>query len=366
MTVAQLRPVVAKVNLNALRHNITVIKQQLKPHQQFYAVVKANAYGHGLDVIAQTAQENGVDGFCVALLDEAIFLRKKGITLPILVLGLTQPQYVPLAIKYDVMLTISTLSFLKDCEPLISDIPLKIHVAIDTGMSRIGIKSKSELLALEQWLVTHKDKFVFDGLFTHFATADGENDNFVQKQYDRFQQLMSQLHHDVPHIHLANSAMTLWRNQYDSDIVRVGIAMYGLNPSDFTLDLPYALQPVLSLETEVVYEHLLKKGESVSYGAKYIAKQDERVGTLPIGYADGWKREYAPLGVYINGQKCDVLGVICMDQMMIRLPENASVGTKVELIGHFQSASDVAVSVGTIGYEVLCGISERVKREYIN
>lgn len=175
---------------------------------------------------------------------------------------------------------------------------------------------------------------------------------------------MAHLHH-VPNVHLANSAMTLWRGQFKSEIVRIGIAMYGLNPSDVVLDLPFHLKPVLSLETEVVHKHLLKKGESVSYGAKYIAKQDEYVGTLPIGYADGWRREYAPLGVYIRGKKCDVLGVICMDQLMIRLPEDIEVGETVELIGTNQSAVDIAVYVGTIGYEIVCGIGERVVREYI-
>lgn len=363
MEVAKRRPVKAVIHLGRLDENIRTIKKHVVGKKSFFAVVKADAYGHGAVEIAKRAEQNGVDGFCVALLDEAITLRQAGITLPILVLGLTQVEWVQDSIDYNISLTVTSLDFLQQAQHWIKQGTLSVHVAVDTGMNRIGVKHEQAMMAIENFMAD-SDKFHFEGVFTHFATADGEDDNRVHKQYERFEQLVNVLQKRPQFVHLANSAMTIWRQQYPSDIARIGIAMYGLNPSDFVLPLPYELKPVLTLETEISHVHLLKQGEAVSYGAKYIAKKDEWIATLPLGYADGWRRDLAKQGVYVNGEKCDIVGVICMDQMMIRLSQPLPIGTKVELIGEHQSASDLAVSVGTIGYEILCGLTDRIERVY--
>lgn len=365
MVVAYNREVTAVINTDNLLFNIQQIKSNCITTQHIFAVVKADAYGHGLEEVSKVV-ESAVDGFCVALIDEAIALRNAGITKPILVMGLTPAYLVPLCVANDVSVTFTNLEFLQEVVSLPLTKSLKVHLAVDTGMNRIGVETVEETLAIEHFLQQHDLVFEFEGIFTHFATADGEDDNKVVKQYERFERIVDALSKKPKYVHLGNSAMTLWRHQFYSDIARIGIAMYGLNPSDFVLDLPFELKSALSLTAQINHVHLLKKGESVSYGAKYIAKKDEWIATVPIGYADGWRREYAGMGVYLNGMKCDVLGVICMDQLMIRVPQGTQVGETVELIGKYQSASDVAVSVGTIGYEVLCGISPRVNRQYVS
>lgn len=365
MVVAYNREVTAVINTDNLLFNIQQIKSNCMTTQQLYAVVKANAYGHGLKEVSKVV-ESVVDGFCVALIDEALALRNAGITKPILVMGLTPVHLVPLCVANDVSVTVTNLDFLKEVVSLSLNKALKVHLAIDTGMNRIGVESVEDTLVIERFLQQNDSFFEFEGIFTHFATADGEDDNKVVKQYERFECIVNALSKKPKYVHLGNSAMTLWRHHFHSDIARIGIAMYGLNPSDFVLDLPFELKPVLSLMAQINHVHLLKKGESVSYGAKYIAKKDEWIATVPIGYADGWRREYAGMGVYLNDIKCDILGVVCMDQLMIRVPQGTRVGETVELIGKHQSASDVAASVGTIGYEVLCGISSRVNRQYVS
>ncbi|MBS4750119.1 alanine racemase [Granulicatella sp. zg-ZJ] len=358
------RPATVTIHLDRLAFNIDMIKQHLTKDKAFFAVVKANAYGHGAIEIAKKAQACGVDGFCVAMLDEALELRHAGITKPILVLGLTQICDVPLAIEYDISLTVTSLIFLKEAQVHIKKGRLKVHLALNTGMNRLGLQTKEDVITFEQGVLEMKN-IDFEGVFTHFATADGEDDNKVKQQCRLFETLLSVLTTRPKYIHLANSAMTLWRETVETDIVRVGIGMYGVNPSDFALKLPYPLKPVLTWETEISFVHRLKQGESVSYGAKYIAKQDEWIATLPIGYADGFRRALGTQSVYIGDEKCDVVGVVCMDQMMIRISQPYPIGTKVELIGEHNTASSLAVSIGTIGYEILCGISDRVPRIYV-
>lgn len=361
MVVATQRGTVATINLKTIRENVQTIQSHLH-ERELFAVVKADAYGHGAVRVAQTV-EPLVAGFCVAMIDEAVELRQSGIVKPILVLGLVRASDLKLASDLDIAVTVDRLDVLTQSH-MPSEKSVRIHIAVNTGMNRIGVNTVETLKELERYM-QENPQFQFEGIFTHMATADGEDDNRVQKQYERFEQFVSHLTKRPKYVHLANSAMSLWRQQYPSDMARVGIAMYGLNPSDVVLEVPYALTPALTWETEISHVHLLKKGEAVSYGARYIAKQDEWIGVLPVGYADGWRRDLSKEQVVVEGQLCDIIGVVCMDQMMIRLPKNYPVGTRVELIGKTQTASDLAVSIGTIGYEILCGISQRVPREYI-
>lgn len=363
MVVAQLRNTQAIINLSHLKFNALQIKKHI-PDRLLYAVVKADAYGHGaVQIATYLQQEKLVDGFCVAMLDEALALRQNQITLPILVLGLTSCEYVQYAIDNDIILTADSVVFVKNALAHITKGTLNLHIAVNTGMNRIGLMSQDELSELMS-LVEQDEHVHVSGIFTHFATADGEDDNKVKQQYIRFQKIIQPFTQKIEHIHLANSAMNLWHFNCESDIARIGIGLYGVNPSDFTLSLPFVLKPVLSLQTEIIHTHYLKRGESVSYGAKYIAKCDEWIGVLPIGYADGWHRDLSGKCVYVNDEPCEILGVVCMDQMMIRLPDNMPIGTPVELIGENNSVESIATSIGTIGYEILCHIGPRVKRVY--
>ena len=369
------RPTVATVDLGAIKWNIKQIRSQIGTHKKMYVVVKADGYGHGAVPVANAAKEAGVDGFCVAILDEALELRESGFTEDfLLVMGLTEVRDVSIMADQNISVTVSSIKWLEEALPLLdlrkTNQPLRIHLALDTGMGRIGLRTNEDVHQFEDFCERHKDKIHFEGIFTHFATADGEDDSQVERQLTCFKELLSNLKKRPEIVHLANSAITLWHEYFETDAVRIGIAMYGYNPSDCTIPLPYTLKPAFQLETELSYVKQMHEGDKVSYGALYEAYEGEWLATLPIGYADGWRKDLKNHTVLVDGNDCPVRGVICMDQCMISLPHEFPTGTKVVLLGESQgkinSPSEIAVSIGTIGYEILCGISNRVPRKYID
>ena len=368
------RPTVAKVDLGAIKINIQQIRSHMKPDKQLLAVVKGDGYGHGAVPVANAAKEAGVDGFCVAILDEAFELRESGFTEDfLLVMGLTEVRDVALMADANISVAVSSIEWLEQAIPLLAlrktDNPLRIHLAVDTGMGRIGIRTESKVRAFESFCQQHESLHL-EGIFTHFATADGEDEFQVERQYEVFKKLVASMKVRPKMVHLANSAMTLWREDFETDAARIGIAMYGYNPSDTTLPLPYPLIPALTLETEIAYVKQMQEGETISYGARYRAYEGEWIATLPIGYADGWRRDLHTLPVLVEGNACPVRGVICMDQCMISLPKAYPIGTKVVMLGEshgqINGPSEMAATIGTIGYEILCGISQRVPRIYID
>ncbi len=368
------RPTIAKVDLGAIKWNIKQVRSHIKEDKKLLAVVKADGYGHGAVPVANAAKEAGVDGFCVAILDEAIELRENGFTEDfMLVMGVTEVRDVSLMADSNISVAVSSIEWLEEALPLLAlrktTNPLRIHLAVDTGMGRIGLRTEDEVQAFETFCEEHEDLH-FEGIFTHFATADGEDDAQVEKQYQTFKDLVTSLKKRPDIVHLANSAMTLWHEDFETDAARVGIAMYGYNPSDKTIPLPYQLKPAFRLETELSYVKQMKEGDTISYGARYKAYEGEWLATLPIGYADGWRRDLGGQTLLVDGHRCPIRGVVCMDQCMISLPHEFPIGTKVTMIGQDQgeinSPSDMAVAIGTIGYEILCGISDRVPRVYID
>lgn len=360
-----------EINLQALYENIVHIRRQLPDQTKIIAAVKANGYGHGAFETAQTAIRAGADGLAVAFLDEALALRQKGIEAPILILGATNPEHAAIAAKNEIALTVFSSDWLHHAEKkLPPSTRLRVHVKCDTGMGRIGITEEDELQRIERILLTSKS-FTFEGIFTHFATADQWEPSYYHHQLSQFQHYLQSLETTPPYIHAANSAAALFHRDSIFNAVRVGIAMYGLSPSDeVKANFPFQRQEAFSLRTKIVHVKKIKAGEKVGYGGSYEAKTDEWIATLPIGYADGWIRKLTGQRVIAGNELVPIVGRICMDQTMIKLPFYMPIGTTVTLIGKqgdfFISVDDIAKKIDTINYEVTCNISSRVPRVYIN
>ncbi|HEL1017549.1 TPA: alanine racemase [Streptococcus equi subsp. zooepidemicus] len=360
------RPTVARVDLEAIRANIDHIHQYISKKVRTYAVVKANAYGHGAVAVSK-AVEDKVDGYCVSNLDEALELRQAGIDKEILILGVILASELQLAIKHQLTITVASLEWLELAKKESVDFSqLHVHIKVDSGMGRIGVRSLAEA---NQLISVLSDMGVqLDGIFTHFATADESDHAMFDKQLTFFKQLVAQLDKRPALVHASNSATSLWHSETIFSAIRLGIVIYGLNPSGNSLSLPCPLKEALSLESRLVHVKQIQAGDSVGYGASYVAADSEYVGTLPIGYADGWTRNMQGFQVLVEGERCDIIGRVSMDQLTIRLPQAYPIGTKVTLIGQqgkqVITATDVADYRGTINYEVLCLLSDRIPREY--
>lgn len=372
MISGRLRDTKLIVNLGAIRHNIQEQQKQLAPNSKIFAVVKANAYGNGLVPVAQTAIGAGAAGTCVAILDEALELRDNGITKLILVLGITPVENAHIAAEAGVSLTVGSLDWLEDYHQLAIanhwTKSLKVHLGIDSGMGRIGFTTVENFNEAVKFVREHRE-FEFEGMFTHFATADSADESYFNKQVNRWEQFVNSLNELPPFVHMANSATGMWHQEkITANTVRMGISMYGQNPSGRELVATLDLKPVEQLVTSISFIKKLKAGESVSYGATYTAQEDEWLATLPIGYADGYPRCMTGYKVLVDGQFCDIAGRVCMDQMMIRLPKPYPVGTQVVLMGRSGdkeiTADDLADQAGTINYEIMTNINNRVHRVY--
>ncbi|WP_170236447.1 alanine racemase [Streptococcus hyovaginalis] len=360
------RPTKAKIDLQAISTNIATVASHLPSRTAIWAVVKANAYGHGAIAVANHI-DHQVDGFCVSNIDEAIELRQSGIKKAILILGVVLPEEVYLAKLYHLTLTVTSLDWLELAHELGTDLKgVTCHVKVDSGMGRLGVRSVTEADALIAGLEAC-GAFV-EGIFTHFATADEADTSQFGQQLEFFENLIAALKHCPPIVHASNSATSLWHANTVFTAVRLGLVIYGLNPSGRDLELPYPLVPALRLESALVHVKKVPAGSAIGYGGTYHSEKEEYIGTLPIGYADGWTRDMQNFDVLVDGQFCQIVGRVSMDQLTIRLPRQYPLGTPVILIGESGaeqiSATDIAEKRGTINYEVLCLISDRVPREY--
>ncbi|KSU58091.1 alanine racemase [[Bacillus] enclensis] len=361
----------AEINLDHLTDNIKNIKRHIASDEvKMFAVVKANAYGHGDLQVAEAALEAGVHGLAVAFLDEAVSLRKGGIEAPILVLGASRAQDVNLASDYNVSLTAFDLDWLKEASKhLKPDARLKLHIKCDTGMGRIGIRSADELKKIESYIHSIS-QFEMEGIFTHYATADELDDAYLERQLGKFNEMLAVLDERPEYVHSSNSAAVLRKPDTHFNAVRVGIAMYGLTPSQEMKEvLPIPLKEVFSLYSRLIHTKEIKAGDKISYGATYEASENEWIGTIPIGYADGWIRKLQGQEVIVDGKRSPIVGRICMDQCMISLPRPLKTGEKVTLIGRDGNEAvtidEIAGKLETINYEIPCIISARVPRIYI-
>ena len=368
----------AEINLSAIEENVRALKELYKDQKTtVMAVVKADGYGHGALEAANAAIEGGASFLGVAILDEALALREAGISLPILVLGRVRPENASLAAKLSISVTVFSHSWLKQAKEVMvreeTQEQLSIHLKCDTGMGRLGFLEKEEVVEVVEFFKVTKE-FRLEGLYTHFATADEVDTTYYVTQYDQFKgyiQLIEKLGMQIPYIHCANSAAALRFIDKAFSMVRFGISMYGLTPSiEIKELLPFPLKPAFSLKVRLSQVKKVKEGTSISYGATYTAKEDEWIGTLPIGYADGWIRAHSTNhgSVLIDGVMAPFVGRICMDQCMVKLPGPVTEGTVVTLIGASGDASvtmdDVAHRLQTINYEIPCVIGKRVPRVY--
>ena len=360
------RPTKAVIDLSAIAFNIEQIAAHIPQSVQKWAVVKANAYGHGAVPVSQHIQPL-VDGFCVSNIDEALELREAGIAKSILILGVSSLEAVPLAIQQQITLTVASLAWLEELLSQQANLTgLTVHIKIDSGMGRIGFRDSQEA----QQAISHLQAAgaVVEGIFTHFATADERDASYFLAQLSRFKEILSELAFLPPVVHASNSATTLWHSNTIMNAVRLGDIIYGLNPSGRVLDLPYEFKPALSLESALVHIKEIQAGAHVGYGATYTSDSQQIIGTIPLGYADGWTRDMQGFDVLIDGQRCPIVGRVSMDQITVRLPQVYLLGTQVVLIGksgdELITATDVADKRGTINYEVVCLISDRVPREY--
>jgi len=374
MPVEFYRPTWAEVDLDAIRHNVTEMKKRLDANSDVMAVVKANGYGHGAIKVAEAAIEAGATSLGVSLLEEAIALRKNGFTVPVLVFGWVSPEDAPKAAANDVTITFFQQEWLEAAARLSYDRTLKLHMKWDTGMGRIGIRTSNELVFLLNTLqaISKQKDFQLTGVFTHFATADEFELDYFRMQSNRFKELFktfSSHWKQSVHVHIGNSAAAIRFPESMQKFVRFGISLYGLYPSkvvrnERTIDL----KPAFSLKCRLTHVKQIPPNESISYGATYTTTEHEWIGTIPIGYADGWIRKLQGMDVLVDGKRMPIVGRICMDQAMIKLDQSYPVGTLVTLIGEqgdgIIEMDEIADYLDTINYEIPCTITERVPRLY--
>lgn len=365
------RPTKAVINLEAIKSNVRHLRNFLQPNVKIIAVVKANAYGHGDVEVSGAAIEEGAAMLAVATPEEALHLRKHFPNIEILVLGHTPVSFAPYAANENITLTVFSTQWVEQVKSQSTlKKPLKLHIKVDTGMGRIGVTSVDELLKLYA-TIKSSTNLIVDGAFTHFATADEQDDSYFNKQVNMFEQFISLLPEKPRIVHAANTATILMKNQHlQFDAVRFGISMYGLAPSPYVKSkLPFPIQSAFSLETELIAVKQIQPGQSVGYGATFTADQPSYIGTIPIGYADGLIRKLSGQDVLIDGKRVPIIGRICMDQCMLLLPHAYNIGEKVTLIGKQVdeeiSIDEWAAKVDTINYEIPCIITSRVPRVYI-
>ncbi|XEQ91348.1 Alanine racemase 1 [Sporomusa carbonis] len=366
------RPVWAEIDLKAIENNVREIKKVLKPGVKFCAVVKADAYGHGAVAVARTALANGADRLAVAILNEAIELRQAGFTVPILILGYTPLYQAEMVAAYGITQTLFTLDAAQalSAAAVRLNTRIKVHIKIDTGMSRIGIPPAYAGEFAAQ--VAALPGLELEGVFSHFATADSVDKTYAYEQLSRFTQALAGIEArgiTVPVRHIANSAATLELPEAQFDMVRPGIILYGLWPSDEVAQT-VNLKPAMRLQAQVAYVKDITAGTTVSYGQTYRAKDLRRIATLPVGYADGWTRLLSgKASVSIRGRQAPLVGRICMDQCMADVTDipGVAAGDVATLFGPGGMAVDeVAAKLGTINYELVCMIGKRVPRVYTN
>ena len=369
----------AEISLSALEKNIRAIKSTLFRETSLMAVIKANAYGHGEDGILKKLCECGVKYFAVSNLDEAVSVRSHCPEGEILILGYTPPEFADELVENNIIQGVLSLDYAGElCKN--AKAAVRCHIKIDTGMGRIGLKYRApEECAVEIRNILSLDKLSVEGLYTHFAAADADDEEsceYTERQADfiiRTYDLLKSEGIVLPHLHFLNSAGLCYHNNKRSTLARAGIIMYGLHPN-YPLKLPIEVEPVMTLKAVVSQVKELGKGDSVSYGRIYRAPEDNiRAATVTVGYADGYSRLLSEKAeVLVNGKRCPVIGRICMDQLVLDVSHAGNVreGDIVTLIGRDGNeeitADELASLYGTIGYEVICGISKRVPRIYVD
>ncbi len=361
----------AEINLDNIEHNFNLIQRSLGNDTKIMSVVKADAYGHGSKMISKKLEELSTDWFAVSNIEEALQLRQFGIEKPILILGFTPPHLTKVLSENNLSQTVFDENYanaLLDCAKY-ENVKLKVHIKIDTGMGRLGFNAYDVDVIKS---ILDNDNFYAEGIFTHFATADFDNDengHYTKNQYDLFVKCIDELKNqgiEFEFKHCSNSAATLKHTDLHLDMVRPGIILYGLKPSSHFNE--FDLKPSFTLKSVVSMIKTVKKGTSVSYGKTFITDKETKIATIPVGYADGYSRSLSNKGyVVINGKKANIIGRVCMDQMMVDVTDidNIQVGNEVILFGDKDlTIDDYSKLCNTINYETVCLVGKRVPRVY--
>ncbi|QOQ53749.1 alanine racemase [Bacillus amyloliquefaciens] len=373
------REVWIEVDLDAIKKNIRAIRRHIPNKSKIMAVVKANAYGHGSVEVARQALESGASELAVASVEEGIVLRRAGITAPILVLGFTALSCVKKSAIWNITLSAFQVSWIKKANRILEKEAvskrLSIHINVDTGMGRLGVRTEEDLLAVVKALKS-STYLSWDGIFTHFSTADEPDTELTMLQHEKFISFLRFLKDQgitLPTVHMCNTAAAIAFPEFSADMIRLGIGLYGLYPSAYIKELDLVkLTPALSLKARIAYvKAMVTEPRTVSYGATYIAEPGEIIATIPIGYADGYSRALSNRGfILYRGRRVPVAGRVTMDMIMVSLGESeGKQGEEVVIYGKQKGAEisvdEIAEMLGTINYEVVSTLSRRVPRFYI-
>lgn len=367
----------ARIHLDRIENNLEQMKGNIGQDVKMLAVLKADGCGHGALPVGKTLEaKEYLWGFAVATLDEAVVLRKGGIQKPILVLGCTFPEQISLAIEYDIRQTIYTLEMAEEVSKIAEEQKKAalVHIKIDTGMSRLGFPVEEDSVKKIQ-SIYELPYLQMEGLFTHFAKADEVDKTFTKEQIEKYLWIRKELEKKgivFSMYHISNSAAIIDVKEANLDLVRAGIATYGLYPSQEVQKEAVLLQPAMEWFSKVAHVKWIEAGSSVSYGGTYIAKTRVKVATIPVGYADGYPRSLSNKGwVLIHGKKAPILGRVCMDQMMVDVTEIEDVKFRDEVVlvgrsGDLEiTVEELATLSERFNYEFVCDISKRVPREYV-
>lgn len=370
------RPVWAEIDLDAIAGNMIEIRRATSPSAKVMAVVKANGYGHGAVEVSRTVLAGGADWLGVARTDEGLSLREAGIEAPILVLGYLTPEQSLDVVRGRLSQAVYTRAMALDLAETAAAAGMRarIHFKIDTGMGRLGWLAGPE--AVSDILDLARNRYLEpEGIFTHFAAADSADKGYTKEQFFKFTAMIEELRRnglEIPIKHAANSAAIMEMPETHLDLVRAGIIVYGLYPSDEVDKSLIELRPVMSLKARVAFVKDVPAGFKVSYGCAHITEKSTVIATLPLGYADGYSRLLSAKGcALLHGRRAPVVGRVCMDQIMVDVGHipGVKVGDEAVLIGRQGdqeiTAGDVAGILGAINYEVVCMISHRVPRIYL-
>lgn len=372
----ELRPVWAEIDLDSLAHNIKEVRRITNKEAIVTAVVKANAYGHGSIEAAKVFLENGANRLAVATLSEAVELRRADIDAPILILGYTPDSQHKIAVENDIIEAIYTLESAEKLSQVAGNLnkKAKVHIKVDSGMGRIGFPPvDSSIDKIEK--ISKLPNLEIEGIFTHFAKADEVDKAYTGKQFKNYKWVIEKLKDkniQIPIKHVSNSAATIDLPEYNLNMVRGGIMIYGLYPSDEVDKEKVSLKPAMTLKAKISHLKEVPEGTGISYGQIFVTKRKSKIATIPIGYADGFTRLLTSKAeVAIKGKRAPIVGKICMDQCMIDVTdiEDVKVGDEVVLFGDGTNGvphiDEVAEKLGTINYEIVCMVGRRVPRVYI-
>lgn len=368
----------AEIDLSALAHNVQEVRQILAPSTQIMAVVKADAYGHGDVAVCHTLWDLGVRWFAVSNLEEAYAVRNSCPNAEVFILGYTPPQLASYLAEADIIQGVLSADYAKALAEN-AGLPVRCHIKLDTGMGRIGFRGETaeDYVRQIEPLFSLRNLSI-EGIYTHFAVADSEDPDdvaFTDQQEKRILDVYDALAaagHPLEHVHFMNSAASVTRPNPRATLARAGIVLYGLHPN-YPTPVPMDLDPVMTLRSVVSYVKEVEPGTPISYGRTYVAPEKRTIATVTIGYADGYPRLLSNKGTAtVHGVACPITGRVCMDQLMLDVtdvPDPVQPGDVVTLFGKPEpgviTADEAAAMCGTIGYELVCGISKRVPRDFI-